>query len=82
MYTAAIFASPLAEGLYHKAIVQSGIMSTGSIDAAESFTPEDRIAPTTSGLEVFSRILIAFGETQPPERCVLAPLNAPFIIRN
>ena len=57
--TAAIFASPLAEGLYHKAIVQSGIMSTGSIDAAESFTPEDRIAPTTSGLEVFSRILIA-----------------------
>ena len=34
-------------------------MSSGSIDAAESFTPEDRIAPTTSGLEVFSRILIA-----------------------
>ena len=59
--TAAIFASPLAEGLYHKAIVQSGIMSSASIQAAESFTPKDGIAPTTSGLDTFNHVLVANG---------------------
>ena len=56
---AAIFASPLAEGLYHKVIVQSGIMSSSSIEAAESYLPESGIAPSRSGLEVFNHILVA-----------------------
>ena len=56
---AAIFASPLAEGLYHKVIVQSGIMSSSSIEAAESYVPENGIAPSRSGLEVFNHVLVA-----------------------
>lgn len=56
---AAIFASPLAEGLFHKVIVQSGIMSSSSIEAAESYLPESGIAPSRSGLEVFNHILLA-----------------------
>ena len=55
---AAIFASPLAEGLYHKVIVQSGIMSSSSIEAAESYLPESGIAPSRSGLEVLNHILV------------------------
>ena len=58
----AIFASPLAEGLYDKVIIQSGIMSSSSIDASEAYLPEDGIAPSISGLEVFNQILIAKGE--------------------
>ena len=56
---AAIFASPLAEGLYHKVIVQSGIMSSSSIEAAESYLPESGIAPSRSGLEAFNHILVS-----------------------
>tara|TARA_B100001079_G_C16402939_1_gene512251 strand:+ start:52 stop:1443 length:1392 start_codon:yes stop_codon:yes gene_type:complete len=56
---AAIFASPLSEGLYHKAIIQSGIMSTSSIEAAENYLPESGIAPSISGLEVVNHILVA-----------------------
>ena len=57
--SAAIFASPLAEGLFHKVIVQSGIMSASSIEVTESYLPETGIASTTSGLEVFNHILLA-----------------------
>ena len=57
--SAAIFASPLAEGLFHKVIVQSGIMSASSIGVTESYLPETGIASTTSGLEVFNQILLA-----------------------
>ena len=56
---AAIFASPLAEGLYHKVIIQSGIMSSSSIEAAESYLPESGIASSRSGLEAFNHILVA-----------------------
>ena len=56
---AAIFASPLSEGLYHKVIIQSGIMSTSSIEAAENYLPESGIAPSISGLEVVNHILVA-----------------------
>ncbi len=60
--SAAIFASPLAKDLFHKVIIQSGIMSSSSIDSAESYLPESGIAPSISGLEVFNQILIASGE--------------------
>ena len=60
--SAAIFASPLAQGLFHKVIVESGIMSVSSIKAAESYLPEDGIAPTVSGLEIFNHLLIQDGK--------------------
>ena len=59
--SAAIFASPLAQGLFHKVIVESGIMSVSSIESAESYLPEDGIAPTVSGLETFNYLLILNG---------------------
>ena len=59
--SAAIFASPLAEGLYHKVIVQSGIMSVGSINSAETYTPKNGIAPTISGKDTFNQVLIITG---------------------
>ena len=62
--SAAIFASPLAQGLFHKVIVESGIMSVSSIEAAESYLPEDGIAPTVSGLEVFNHVLVQSGRAQ------------------
>ena len=34
----ALFASPLAEGLFHKAIVQSGVSSVSSIEASENLS--------------------------------------------
>jgi para-nitrobenzyl esterase len=58
---AAIFASPLAEGFFHKAIVESGIVSDSSIDAAEAYLPADGIAPSISALEVLNRILVKEG---------------------
>ena len=60
--SAAIFASPLAQGLFHKVIIESGIMSVSSIEAAESYLPEDKIAPTVSGLEIFNHVLIQNGK--------------------
>ena len=60
--SAAIFASPLAQGLFHKVIIESGIMSVSSIEAAENYLPEDRIAPTVSGLEIFNHVLIQNGK--------------------
>ncbi len=62
--SAAIFASPLAQGLFHKVIVESGIMSVSSIEAAESYLPEDGIAPTVSGLETFNHLLIQNGRAK------------------
>ncbi len=43
-----LYASPLAQGLFHKAIVQSGIVSTASAVQAESYYPETRISGTVS----------------------------------
>ena len=57
--TAAIFSSPLARGLFHKAIIQSGIVSHSSIQEAESYLPKEGVAGTVSSKEIFSRILIS-----------------------
>ena len=46
----ALFASPLAAGLFHKVIVQSGVSSVSSITASESYLPNNREAPTDSCL--------------------------------
>jgi len=54
----ALYASPLAHGLFHRAISESGIVSDSSIDSAESYLPENGIAPSISSLEVFNKILL------------------------
>jgi len=55
----ALYASPLAQGLFHRAISESGIVSDSSIEASESYLPEEGIASSISALEVFNKILIA-----------------------
>ncbi|MFL2698257.1 MAG: carboxylesterase/lipase family protein [Gammaproteobacteria bacterium] len=55
---AALYASPLAEGLFHKAISQSGIASTASALQAESYYPESRISGTVSSKEMVNILLM------------------------
>ena len=55
---AALYASPLASGLFHKAIVQSGIVSYSKTEEAEAYYPEDGVSGITSSKEVINRLLI------------------------
>ena len=55
---AALYASPLASGLFHKAIVQSGIVSHSKTEEAEAYYPEDGISGITSSKEVINRLLV------------------------
>ena len=55
---AALYASPLARGLFHKAIVQSGVISHSKIEDAESYYPEDGTSGITSSKEVINQLLI------------------------
>ena len=55
---AALYASPLARGLFHKAIVQSGVISHSKIEDAESYYPEDGTSGITSSKEVINLSLI------------------------
>ena len=55
---AALYASPLASGLFHKAIVQSGIVSHSKTEEAEAYYPEDGVSGITSSKEVINRLLI------------------------
>ena len=49
----------LASGLFHKAIVQSGVSSVSSIEASENYLPSNKSAPTDSGLEILNKILVS-----------------------
>jgi para-nitrobenzyl esterase len=55
---AALYASPIATGLFHKAIVQSGIISHSLIEEAESYYPEDGTSGIQSSKEIINRLLI------------------------
>ena len=55
---AALYASPLAEGLFHKAIVQSGIVSHSDLVEAESYYPESGISGIQSSKEVLNWLLL------------------------
>ena len=55
---AALYASPLASGLFHKAIVQSGIVSHSKVEDAEAYYPEDGTSGITSSKEVINRLLV------------------------
>jgi len=55
---AALYASPLASGLFHKAIVQSGIVSHSKTKDAEVYYPEDGTSGINSSKEVINRLLV------------------------
>jgi para-nitrobenzyl esterase len=55
---AALYASPLAEGLFHKAIVQSGIVSHSDLVEAESYYPESGVSGIQSSKEVLNWLLL------------------------
>ena len=55
---AALYASPLASGLFHKSIVQSGIVSHSKVEDAEAYYPEDGTSGITSSKEVINRLLV------------------------
>ena len=55
---AALYASPIATGLFHKAIVQSGIVSHSLTEEAESYYPEDGTSGIQSSKEIINRLLI------------------------
>lgn len=56
---AALIASPISDGLFHKAIMQSGIVSVGDLNAAESDYPENGVSGTLSSQEILYRLLEA-----------------------
>jgi len=60
--TLALMSSPLAKGLFHKAIVQSGGYRTSSVDTAQNFV--DAISPghAFSGKEVVNKLLVQDGK--------------------
>ena len=58
---AALMASPLASGLFHKAIIQSGILSVGDLVHAEAPYPASREANSISSFEVINELLILQG---------------------
>ena len=60
--TLAMMSSPLAKGLFHKAIVQSGGYRTSTFDTAQNFV--DAISPghAFSGKEVVNKLLVQDGK--------------------
>ena len=58
---AALMASPPAQGLFHRAIIQSGIMSVGDLEDAESPYGEDRYSRSISSFELVNELLILNG---------------------
>ena len=58
---AALLASPLADGLFQKAIIQSGIVSVASLSEAENDYPSDGVSGTISSQEMLYQLLINEG---------------------
>ena len=56
---AALIASPIADGLFQKAIMQSGIVTVSDLEAAESDYPENGVSGTLSSQEILYRLLEA-----------------------
>ena len=53
--------SPLAAGLYHKAIVQSGGLTINSFSVAENFRDDEEPGSSASSRELVNRLLVAGG---------------------
>ncbi len=60
--TLAMMASPLAEGLFHRAIVQSGGLDIEPLSVARNFTDDEAPGHPFSSAEVVSQILIEQGK--------------------
>ena len=59
---AALYASPIAEGLFHRAIVQKRDTFSSSVNEAESYYPESGISGIQSSpKEVINRLLLNDG---------------------
>lgn len=59
--TLTMMTSPLAAGLFHRAIVQSGYYDPVTLAEAENFTDEEPAGMELSGKEVVSRLLVNDG---------------------
>lgn len=57
----ALLASPIAEGLFHKAIIQSGSLHTESIQSAENFIDDPQPGRNASSSELIAQLLIDRG---------------------
>ena len=53
-----LLVTPLAQDLFHAAIIQSGTMETGDIQAAESPADSDETKPVHSSIELVNHLLI------------------------
>ena len=53
--------SPLAAGLYHKAIVQSGGLTINSFSVAENFRDDEEPGSNSSSRELVNRLMVADG---------------------
>ena len=66
---AKIFASPLAKGLYHKVSAKWNYVSR-FYKFAETYTPENGIAPTISGKDTFNQVLIITGKASNEDEAI------------
>jgi para-nitrobenzyl esterase len=57
-----MMASPLAEGLFHKAISQSGGLNLTPVSVAENFKDDDRPGHNLSSAEIINTLLIREGQ--------------------
>ena len=57
----ALLASPIAEGLFHKAIIQSGSLRTESTQSAEHFIDDPQPGQNASSSELIAQLLIDLG---------------------
>lgn len=59
-----LIGSPLARGLFHRAIVQSGLATTTALERGEHFTDDALPGLENSSSETLARLLVAAGRAQ------------------
>lgn len=64
MNVLALMASPLAKGLFHKAIIQSGLPDTVSLSQASNYSDAPQPGHRHSAREIVNRLLISSGKAQ------------------
>ncbi|MBT4519307.1 MAG: carboxylesterase family protein [Halieaceae bacterium] len=65
--TLAMMASPLAKGLFHRAIVQSGGLTLEPLSVAENFVDDERPGHRLSSREIVNQLLINDGRANNPD---------------
>ncbi len=61
---AALLASPMAQGLFHRAIIQSGSVATFGVPEAENFVDDEMPGVKNSSSEILIRLLVADKQAQ------------------